>query len=74
MEKFVNKWGETTPSKPTKPSNNKLWPGMKGGGEARHPSLDISFMKYLKYDSISERNRILEDIFFKKKYILYKNK
>ena len=30
--------------------------------------------KYLKYDSIPERNRILEDIFFKKKYILYKNK
>ena len=44
-----------------------------GGSEAPHPSLDISFTKYLKYDSISFRNRILEDIFFKK-YILYKKK
>jgi hypothetical protein len=35
--------------------------------------IDISFTKYLKYDSISERNRILEQIFFKK-YLLYKNK
>ena len=27
--------------------------------------------KYLKYDFIPKRNKILEDIFFKKKYILY---
>ena len=30
--------------------------------------------KYLKYNSISVRNRILEDIFFKKKYLRYKKK
>ena len=46
-----------------------------GEGEAPHNSVDKDAKHlYLKYDSISERNRILEDIFFKKKYILYKNK
>jgi len=36
-------------------------------------NLDISFMKYLNNNSISERNRILDDRFFKK-YIMYKQK
>jgi hypothetical protein len=46
-----------------------------GGSEALHPSLDRDAKHlYLKYATIPERNRSLEDIFFFKKYILYKNK
>jgi hypothetical protein len=46
-----------------------------GGSEAPRPSVDKDAEHlYLKYDSISERNRILDDIFFKKKYIMYKKK
>ena len=64
MDKFVNKWGETSPSKPTKPSNNKLWPGMRGGSIINN-NIDQ------KNDNKSYYKKYLT---YKNKYLKLKNK
>jgi len=50
MNKFVNKWGEPTPSKPVPKNilNNTGWHNMNGGGANYEEKADKYDKKYLK--------------------------